>query len=258
MNFLNPLLHRSIGTFSLINSTRSFSTASPNLDKYYKILRYAKPIDKTIYKAGDELPKGKHIPYFKKQYPDYEYETQFFKRQNKGLFGGLQRSSSKSCSKNGKNKNLRYHLPNIVKSKLWSEALGRSIQTKVTTTVLRTITKEGGLDNYLTKDKPARVKTLGLKGWKLRYDVLKALSSKEIASSSSPSSDKKVLYVHDDGKKFTVGRNKLLSELYPFVYKDNYVPISYNDFIKNHTVLSTPEMVEKLKSYDYDFSKITV
>lgn len=234
-------------------SVRSFSQSAAAPDKYYKILRYVKPIDTTVYKEGDELPKGKHIPYYKPSYPPYKYETNFFKRQNRGLFGGLQRTRSKSCSPTGENKNLRYHLPNIVKTKLWSETLNKSIQTHVTTTVLRTITKEGGLDNYLTKDKPARIKTLGLKGWKLRYDVLKRKELNELGYVN----DSKVYYKHPNGLKITVGRKKLLQELYPLVYRDNYHPISWDQFLKSHTVLTTKEMVDKLQSYNYDFSSIS-
>lgn len=43
----------------------------------------------------------------------------------------------------------------------------------MTAKVLKTISKEGGIDNYLTKEKSARIKELGPTGWKLRYRVLK-------------------------------------------------------------------------------------
>ncbi|KAK9473110.1 mitochondrial 54S ribosomal protein bL28m [Dipodascopsis tothii] len=61
---------------------------------------------------------------------------------------------------------------NILKKSLFSETLRQSIRVKVVASVLRTIRKEGGLDNYLTKDKAARIKQLGPKGWRLRYAVL--------------------------------------------------------------------------------------
>ena len=38
--------------------------------------------------------------------------------------------------------------------------------------VLRTIDKVGGLDEYLLGDKPARIKELGLEGWRLRWMVM--------------------------------------------------------------------------------------
>ena len=37
---------------------------------------------------------------------------------------------------------------------------------------MRTINKCGGLDQYLLGDKPARIKELGLFGWKLRWKVM--------------------------------------------------------------------------------------
>ncbi|ODV79785.1 uncharacterized protein CANTADRAFT_89414 [Suhomyces tanzawaensis NRRL Y-17324] len=227
-------------------------------DKFYKILKYVKPVDTTEYKAGQEITKGLSIPSKQKQYPDYAYETMFFKRQNRGLYGGLQRKRSKTSSESG-NKNLRVHLPNIQKAKLWSETLNRAIQTKVLTKVLKTITKEGGLDNYLTKDKPARVKTIGLKGWRLRYEVLKKREFNELPKVEDASGNtRQVYYIHSDGKQITVGKNKLLKELYPLVVRDSYTPVSASEFRRNHSYLTSGELVDKLASYNYDFSAITV
>jgi len=42
----------------------------------------------------------------------------------------------------------------------------------VSTRVLRTIDKVGGLDEYLLGDKTSRIKDLGMKGWHLRCMVL--------------------------------------------------------------------------------------
>ncbi len=42
---------------------------------------------------------------------------------------------------------------------------------KVQARVLRTIDKVGGLDAYLLGDKPARIKELGVEGWRLRWKV---------------------------------------------------------------------------------------
>lgn len=251
MNFLRslsiaaPVAHNTFGV-------RAFGTSVACLrEKYFKITKYAKPIDTTIYKAGDAVPKT-GVPQQKKLYPEYKYEAMFFKRQNRGLYGGMQRKRSKTCSESG-NKNLRAHLPNIVKAKLWSEALNKQIQTRVSTRLLRTITKEGGLDNYLLKDSPAREKTMGLKGWKLKYDILKAKEHQE-RSAGSP---KPVYHVLKSGKKITVGRNKLLDYLYPLVYRDNYEPIEYSKFLRTHSVLTTEEIVVKLEHYGFDFTRIT-
>jgi large subunit ribosomal protein L28 len=44
---------------------------------------------------------------------------------------------------------------------------------------MRTIRKCGGLDEYLLGDKPARIKELGIFGWRLRWLVLNSKSMKE-------------------------------------------------------------------------------
>ena len=42
----------------------------------------------------------------------------------------------------------------------------------MTTRVLRTIDKCGGLDEYVLGEKPARIKELGMLGWSLRWSVM--------------------------------------------------------------------------------------
>lgn len=46
------------------------------------------------------------------------------------------------------------------------------MRVKVTTRVLRTIDKCGGLDEYLLGEKAARIKELGMLGWLLRWRVM--------------------------------------------------------------------------------------
>lgn len=243
---------------SIVGACRNLSTSPTMLarttnDKFYKILKYVKPIETRQFQVGQEIPKGVRIPSQPREYPLYPYETMFFKRQNRGLYGGVQRKRSKTCSEAG-NKGLRVHLPNIQKSKLWSETLGKLIQTRISTKVLKTINKEGGLDNYLTKDKPARVKTLGLKGWKLRYDVLKA---QEFAQLQDPLLGKTIYYVHQDGKRFVVGKQRLLSELYELVKRDSYTPVEPHVFRRGHSYMKTGEIVKLLEGYKFDFKKVT-
>ena len=50
---------------------------------------------------------------------------------------------------------------------------------KVQARVLRTIDKVGGLDEYLLGDKPARIKELGVEGWRLRWRILRTPRVKE-------------------------------------------------------------------------------
>lgn len=252
MNFLRSLSVAPVAQSAF--GARLLSCSSVNLaEKLYKITKYTKPVDTNTYLAGDEAPYNKIIPRVKKLYPEYEYETMFFKRQNRGLYGGLQRKRSKQCSESG-NKTTRAHLPNIVKAKLWSETLNKQVSTRVSTTVLRTVTKEGGLDKYLLKDKPARVKTIGLKGWRLKYDIL---TKKQIAAQSE-GEGATVYHISQSGKKITVGRNKLLKELFPLVFKDSYEPIEWSQFLKTHTVLTTEELVQKLERYGFDFGPISI
>jgi len=47
---------------------------------------------------------------------------------------------------------------------------------KVSTRVLRSIDKAGGVDEYVLGEKPARVKELGEEGWNLRWAVLQSPS----------------------------------------------------------------------------------
>lgn len=238
---------------SCTGAARQFSSSVVSLrDSMFKITRYAKPQSHAVYKEGDKRP-GFTVPRYKKLYPEYDYETMYFKRQNRGLFAGLQRRSHRYETES-KVKNLTAQVPNVVKTKLWSETLNRRIATKATTTALRTINKDGGLDNYLLKSTPLRIKTMGLKGWKLRYDILKKKEIEELSQGSSQT----IYHVLDSGKKITVGRKKLLEALYPYVYRDNYTPTPWNRFLKAHTVLSTEELVQKLESYNHDFSEITV
>ncbi|KAG2734072.1 hypothetical protein G9P44_003597 [Scheffersomyces stipitis] len=266
MNVLGTSWFRQLSAISPrsgVSIMRTFSTTLPvqarnKNDKFYKILKYVKPIDTTVYEAGQELPEGVKIPTTRPQFPQYRYEAMFFKRQNRGLFGGVQRKRSKTCSESG-NKGLRVHLPNIQKTKLWSETLQKSIPIKVSTKVLKTITKEGGLDNYLTKNKPSREKTLGLKGWQLRYQVLKQRELNELpAIKDEEDKIRQVFYIHEDGKRFVVGKNKLLKELYPFVRRDSYTYVSHADFTRTHNYLSIAEVVKKLEQYPFDFSKVTI
>ncbi|KAF6065228.1 Ribosomal L28 family protein [Candida albicans] len=76
------------------------------------------------YEIGQERPDNISIPKDLPEFPKYEYEPRFFKRQNRGLYGGLQRKRSKSCSEY-LNKTLRAHRPNVQWTKLWSETLNR-------------------------------------------------------------------------------------------------------------------------------------
>lgn len=53
------------------------------------------------------------------------------------------------------------------------------IRLRITTRVLRTVDKCGGLDEYLLGEKPARIKELGMGGWLLRWRVMQTSAYKD-------------------------------------------------------------------------------
>lgn len=53
------------------------------------------------------------------------------------------------------------------------------MRVRVTTRVLRTVDKCGGLDEYLLGEKAGRIKDLGMGGWKLRWRIMKTEKVKE-------------------------------------------------------------------------------
>ncbi|KAH0544790.1 hypothetical protein FGG08_001019 [Glutinoglossum americanum] len=105
--------------------------------------------------------------------PPYPYgPSQTYKQSNFGLYGGTHIQFGNTVSSNMELKNRRVWKPNIRHKRLWSAALGRHIRTRVSARVLRTIDKVGGLDEYLLGGKAARIKELGMGGWRLRWRVL--------------------------------------------------------------------------------------
>lgn len=154
------------------SSIRLFSNSPVYLKSWRHIeLRKVKPESIKTYQIGDKRPK--YIPSREIEYPDYPYgESRIFKQSNSGLYGGAVKQFGNRISE-FRNKVPRTWDLNVIKKRLWSETLQKDIKLKLTTNVLRTISKEGGLDRYLTKDKSARIKELGPLGWKLRYDILK-------------------------------------------------------------------------------------
>ncbi len=73
------------------------------------------------------------------------------------------------------NKTRRKFRPNLIKAKLLSDVLGQSVSMKISTSALRTIEHNGGLDNFLVK---ARDTDLSLKARRLKKLVKKKLAGK--------------------------------------------------------------------------------
>lgn len=76
-------------------------------------------------------------------------------------------------------KTRRYWRPNVHSKRLWSESLGSFVKIRITTRVLRTLDKCGGLDEYLLGEKTQRIKELGMGGWKLRWRIMQTDKVKE-------------------------------------------------------------------------------
>ena len=70
-----------------------------------------------------------------------------------------------------KNRTRRRFLPNLTETKLMSEALGRTVRLKVSTSALRTVDHRGGLDAFLLKAKDAELSENALK---VKKEIVKA------------------------------------------------------------------------------------
>lgn len=106
--------------------------------------------------------------------PPYPFgPRQWYKQADTGLYGGAMiRFGNKISKGRNEGKTRRSWKPNVRRKKIHSEALGEDLFIKVTRKALRTIEKEGGLDQYLLNDSVARIKELGMFGWELRWKVM--------------------------------------------------------------------------------------
>lgn len=73
-----------------------------------------------------------------------------------------------------KNRTRRRFLPNLQRTSLMSETLGRPIRLRLTTSAIRTIEQKGGLDAFLTAAKKA---DLGPEARVLKKRIEKAASA---------------------------------------------------------------------------------
>lgn len=105
--------------------------------------------------------------------PPYPHgPARWYKQSDKGLYGGARVRFGNNVSPDTETKTRRKWHPNIKRKSLFSKALNRRIRIRVSTRVLRTIDKVGGLDEYLLGEKSARIKELGMEGWRLRCMVM--------------------------------------------------------------------------------------
>ncbi|HEC01304.1 MAG: 50S ribosomal protein L28 [Alphaproteobacteria bacterium] len=73
------------------------------------------------------------------------------------------------------NRTRRKFRPNLIKAKLLSDILGQSVSMKISTSALRSVEHNGGLDNFLVKASDA---SLSLKARRLKKLVKKKLADK--------------------------------------------------------------------------------
>ncbi|CAI4050024.1 hypothetical protein SUVZ_13G3250 [Saccharomyces uvarum] len=248
--------------------TRGFTTAVKNF-RQWRLIETRNVAKQPDYQVGDVKPL--HMPKERKRFPDYKYgESNIFKQSNKGLYGGSFIQYGNNISES-KAKTRKKWLPNIVKKGLWSETLNRKISIKMTAKVLKTISKEGGIDNYLTKEKAARIKELGPTGWKLRYRVLKRKDAIEnYPHKNAPiletadGQNVKVYYdevINGTPRKISVGRRKLLAFLYPLEkleHKSIGKDLDHKRFVELFANVPIKDIVSKLEEHDFDLSTISV
>lgn len=113
--------------------------------------------------------------------PPYPYgKNVYFEEANHGLYGGATiQSGNKISDGRNKGRTLRKWYPNVRVEKLRSDALNVEMSIPTTARVMRTIRKLGGLDKYVLGPKAARIKELGLLGWKLRWLVMNSEAVRE-------------------------------------------------------------------------------
>ncbi|KAL2260544.1 hypothetical protein VTK26DRAFT_5411 [Humicola hyalothermophila] len=112
--------------------------------------------------------------------PPYPYGPRpFYHQSNTGLYGSARIRFGNHVSEKNEVKTRRKWRPNVQHKYLWSASLGVYVRTRVTTRVLRTLDKVGGLDEYLLGRKPQRVKDLGPWGWRLRWRIMQTPAVRE-------------------------------------------------------------------------------
>ncbi|GMG33040.1 unnamed protein product [Ambrosiozyma monospora] len=245
---------------------RLFSTtAETNARQYRTVVQRQLKEQPQLYE-GFERPRNLMIPKEIPQYPAYPYgESRIFKRADRGLYGGQVITFGNQISEM-KNKSRRTWLPNVITKSIWSDALQKSVKMKLTARVLKTLTKEGGLDNYLTKEKPARVKELGLFGWQLRHDVLKAkklAEQKQIKNyeilKNEKGEDVKVYFkgfYQGENVKLTVGKRKLLTKLFPVVKYNTPGHLTFSAFSVPRKTTTISDVLKECEQYKVDLKDV--
>ncbi|KAK8129508.1 hypothetical protein PG999_001888 [Apiospora kogelbergensis] len=142
----------STSTFGASSSRRTFTTTAP---------------------TQRQTPTHLTVP--KEQIPDYPYGPfRTYKQRNAGLYGTSKIRFGNTISQKWQIKEPTHWKPNRHVKRLWSPSLNMFVRTRLTTGVLRTVDKLGGIDNYLLGTKARRIKELGPAGWRLRWKVMQS------------------------------------------------------------------------------------
>ena len=253
---------------NIFGSVRAFSTGAINNARAYKSVVNRQIKHKPDYKVGDVRSHKLWVPKELGKYPEYPYgEARIFKRSDRGLYGGQVIATGNKVSEMG-NRSRRTWLPNVIVKTLWSQAMNRMIKMKLTARVLRTITKEGGLDNYVTKDKEARIKELGLYGWRLRHDVMKAklMSSLppnfEVCKVTTPEGETEEVKIFHKGTyngeqiQLTKGKRALIRHLFPTAKLHTSGELKFEIFNMTHAKKSYEELLKECESLKVDLSSM--
>jgi ribosomal protein L28 len=157
-------------SFAALRLTQPTNPSPPT----FCMLRTTSRAFSTTPRSYGRLNSKKQLALEHRDIPPYPHgPARLYKKSNFGLYGGARVRFGNIVSK-GKwvKKTRRKWSPNVQRTQLFSEALGKQVKLKATTSVMRTVDKVGGLDNYLLGSSSARIKELGMKGWKLRWDIM--------------------------------------------------------------------------------------
>jgi large subunit ribosomal protein L28 len=120
---------------------------------------------------GSHLPKNVIPP--NSLIPAYPYgDHALYKQANHGLYGEQMIQFGNNVSEKTETKTRRDWKPNVLNKALYSVALKKKVKLRITARVLKTMDREGGLDEYLLKDNEHRLKELGPLGWALRWTLM--------------------------------------------------------------------------------------
>ncbi|KAI4187027.1 MAG: hypothetical protein LQ346_005568 [Caloplaca aetnensis] len=139
------------------------------------LLPIAQPLPR-CFSTTNELqarPSRSALKHLHRNIPKYPHgPSLLYKKSNFGLYGGAMPQFGNKVSERNEVKTRRRWDPNIHDKRLWSVAMDRYLRVKVQARVLRTIDKVGGLDEYLMGESPARIKELGMEGWRMRWRLM--------------------------------------------------------------------------------------